>query len=163
MHLQESMNTFTKWFAEVFEILKTGSYTPAYHSPERQQVWRKQCTAIYKLFLLLKLENSFNQSITKWDICGCFTTQCLRFWEQWLKEIFACLSWELMEINVLFYGHHWGRPCLTQISILKKCNNVKCARRQRWKLLARSTQKLRNVTIARYEFEIKYCLALKIN
>jgi len=48
------------------------------------------------------MTNSFNQLATQRNFCACFFTQYLRFWEQWLKEIFPCQPWELTEINVLF-------------------------------------------------------------
>ena len=54
-------------------------------------------------------------------------------------------------------------PCLLQIRILKRYNNFKCALLQRWKSFAQSTQIFGNVTVARYEFGIKFCLTLKIN
>ena len=50
------------------------------------------------------------------------------------RDTVSCHPWKLIEIDVLFYGHHWGEPGLTQISILNRYNNFKCALRQRWKL-----------------------------
>jgi len=46
---------------------------------------------------------------------------------------------------------------------LKRYNNFTCALRQRRKLFAQSTPKLRKVTVARFEFGMKHSLTLKIN
>ena len=79
----------------------------------------------------------------------------------------SCHPWKTTEIDILFYGHHSGEPCFTQISILKRYNNFICAIWQRWKLFVRSTPKLWNVTAARFEFGIQLNLfdiiTLKIN
>ena len=68
----------------------------------------------------------------------------------------SCHPWEPIKIDVLFYSHHWGEPCLTLKSILKRYNNFKCALQQHWKLFAQSTPKSAKVTMAKYEFGIKH-------
>jgi len=121
-----------------------------------------------EIFLFLKNYEQFQTSPPSSEtFILVFSAQCLRFWEQWLKEILSCHSWKSIEIDGLFYGHHWGEPCLTQLSILKGYNNFKCALWQRWKLSAQSTLKCGKVTAARYEFGTNHCLVdiitLKIN
>jgi len=91
-----------------------------------------------------------------------FYAQCLTFWERWLKVILSCHLWESIEITVSFYWF-WGEPCLIQTGILKRDNNIKCVLRQSRKLFTQSTPKFRRVTVARFEFVIKYWLTLKIN
>jgi len=46
-----------------------------------------------------------------------FYAQYLIFREQWSKELLSCHLRESIEIDFLFYRHHWSEPCLTQISI----------------------------------------------
>ena len=48
--LQASMDTFMKWFAEFVENLKTISCKSAYHWIKRQNVWKKECTAVKFFF-----------------------------------------------------------------------------------------------------------------
>jgi len=91
-----------------------------------------------------------------------FYAQYLIFREQSLKVILSCHLWESIEIPVSFYAF-WGESCFTQISILKRYNNFKCAFRQHRKLFTQSTPKFRKVTVTRYEFGIKHWLTLKIN
>ena len=83
--------------------------------------------------------------------------------EQWLKEILSCHHWDSIEIDVLYYDHHWREPCHTQVSTWKRYNNFKCALRQRWELLAQSTPKLRKAAVARHELGLSHFLKLKIN
>ena len=161
MLLQASMNPFKKWFTEVVEILKTISYEPAYHWIEGKNVWKKAYTAMFKFFIFWKMTNNF-KPVSEISVLV-FYAQYLIFWEQWLKEILSGHPQESVEIDDLFYGHHWEEPWLTQISILKRYNNFKCALRHPWKLFAQSTTKFGKVTVARYEFGIKHCLTLKIN
>jgi len=40
-----------KWFVKVFEILKTGSYEPAYHWVEGQKIWKYECTTLLNFFM----------------------------------------------------------------------------------------------------------------
>ena len=122
-------------------ILKTVSYEPVYQWIKGRNVWEKECTAMFKWLFFFKMKNNFNRSVTRWDFCAIFCAQYLRFWEQGLKGILSCHLRESIEIDVLFYGHHWVEPCLTQITILKKYKNFKCALRQRWKLFTQSTPK----------------------
>ena len=116
------------------------------------------------IFLVLINDNNFNQPVTQWYCTSVlvFYAQYLTFWEQWLKVILSRHLWESIDIAVSFYGF-WGEPCLTQISILKRYNNFKCALWQRRKRFAQSTPKFRKVTVARFEFAVKYWLTLKIN
>jgi len=72
------------------------------------------------IFLLLKNDKKILTS--KWlseTFVIVFYAPYRRFWEQWLIEILSYQPWESIVIDVLFYGHHWEEPCLTQISILK--------------------------------------------
>ena len=61
-----------KWFTEVVEILKTVLYESAYHWIKRQNVWKKEYTAMFKFFLYWKMTNNFNQSVPQRDFCACF-------------------------------------------------------------------------------------------
>jgi len=79
------------------------------------------------------------------------------------KRYTPCRPCESIEIDVLFYRHNWGEPCLTQTSILKWCNNFVCGLRLHWKLFAQSTSHIGKVTVARNEFGIQHRLTLKIN
>jgi len=63
------------------------------------------------------MTNNFNQSVTWCNFYACFSTHYASFWEQWLKEIVSCHPYELNKIDVLFYVHLWGGPCLTQVCI----------------------------------------------
>jgi len=45
----------------------------------------------------------------------------------------------------------------------ERYNDFKCALRQHRKFFANSTPNFGKVTVARYEFEMKHCLTLKIN
>jgi len=64
----------------------------------------------------LKNDKNFNQlqSLSETFVLV-FNAQYLRFWEQWLKEVLWCHRGGSVKIDILFYGHHWGEPCLTQI------------------------------------------------
>ena len=121
MLLQASVNTFMKSFAEFVEILKTISYEPACHWNKGQNVSKKENTAMFLIFLFfLKWQTILMSQSLNETFVLVFYAKYLRLWEQCLKEIFSCHPWwESIEINVLFYVHHWGEPCLTQISIWK--------------------------------------------
>jgi len=45
------MNILKKWFAEVIEIQKSISCEPAHHWIKGQNIWKKECTAMFKFFL----------------------------------------------------------------------------------------------------------------
>ena len=75
MVFQASMNTFMKWCTEFIETLKTISSEPMYHwltGSKGQNVWKKEFTAMFKLFFFWNITNNFNQSVIKWDVCACF-------------------------------------------------------------------------------------------
>jgi len=140
-----------KWFAEIVKILKTVSYEPAYHWIKGWNIWRKDYTAMLKFFFYWKMTNNFEPVSHSVRLFCLFSMHNVRDWsEQWLKKILSCHLWEAIEIDVLFYGHHWGEPCLTQISILKRYHDFKCMHQQLWKLFTQSTPKFRKVTAARY-------------
>jgi len=71
MLLHASTNTFKKWFAEVVEILKTVSDEPVHHWINRQNVWKKQYTAMFQKKFFLESEKQF-QPVSQWDLCACF-------------------------------------------------------------------------------------------
>ena len=129
MLLQASINIVKKWLAEVIEILHTTLYETAYLWIKRQNVWRRNTHPCLTFFFN---DNSFNQSVTQWNFCACFLRTMSEILGRVVERNTLMPSWELFEIAVLFYGHHWRESCLTQINILKRYNNFKCTFRQRW-------------------------------
>jgi len=105
----------------------------------RGKTFGRRNTQPYLIFSVFeKWQTISNQSVTQCFVLV-FYAQYLRFR---LKDIISCHPWEFFEIDVLLYGHYyWGESCLTQISILKRYNNFRCALRQRWKLFAQSAPK----------------------
>ena len=114
------------------------------------------------IFLWLKIDN-FNQSSSS-EVLLFFSPH--NVWDPrnsgWKRNC-QVIPEKQFVIDILFHRYLWGEPYLLQIGILKRYNNFKCALRQRCKLFAQSTQTFGNVTVARYEFGIKFCLTLKVN
>jgi len=106
--------------------------------------------------------DNVNQSVTQWYFCACFLCTLSDILGIVVESDTLMSSWEPIEIDVWFYGHHW-EPCHTQISLLKRYNNFKRALQQRRKLFAQSTPNFRKFTVEIYEFGIKHWLTLKIN
>jgi len=83
------------------------------------------------IFFIEKLQTiSTSQSLSK-TVVLVFHAQYLRFWEQWLKEIF---SHHLEELIKMFCFMVIIEENPVQLIILKRYNDFKCALQQRWKL-----------------------------